>query len=98
MSQAPVPPRYPPRPQQPQVPPQYPQQPGAPAPAYPQTQQEGFLVNVPGEPPSYPPGAQPLNYLTPGAPAGGIWTYGNILVMHRQAQLPPNCIKSGAPA
>jgi hypothetical protein len=38
-----------------------------------------------------------LNYLTPGAPAGGIWTDGKILVMHRQAQLPPNCIKCNAP-
>jgi hypothetical protein len=39
-----------------------------------------------------------LNYVTPGAPAGGVWNYGGVLVMHKQAQLPPQCIKCCAPA
>lgn len=101
MSQAPVPPRYPPgyqkQPQQPQqIPQPYAPQPGAPLP-YPQTQPEGYLVNAPGQQPAYPQAGQPLDYLTPGAPGGGIWTYGNVLVMHKQAELPPQCIKCGAP-
>jgi len=101
MSQGPVPPRYPPQfPQQPQqgqpqIPQPYAPQPGAPLP-YPPTQPDGYLVN-PGQQPAYPQAGQPLDYLTPGAAGGGIWTYGNILVMHRQAELPTQCIKCGAP-
>jgi hypothetical protein len=68
--------------QQPYAQQPYPQQPGAPQPYQPQP---------------YPGQIQTLEYLTPGAPAGGVWSYGNILVMHRQAQLPPTCIKCGAP-
>jgi hypothetical protein len=101
MSQGPVPPRYPPQfPQQPQpqIPQPWPPQPGAAPASDPQTQQDGYLVAAPGEAPAYPQAGQPLNYLTPGAPAGGIWTYGSILVMHKQAELPPQCIKCGAPA
>src|SRR5215212_7562549 len=102
MSQGPVPPRYPPQfPQQPQqgqpqIPQPYAPQPGAPLP-YPPTQPDGYLVNTPGQAPAYPQAGQPLAYLTPGAPSSGIWSYGNILVMHRQAELPPQCIKCGAP-
>jgi len=88
MSQAPVPPRYPPRPQQPQQ-----QQP---PPAYSQPGQEDYLVNVPGQPQA----AQPISYYTPTAQhgGGGVWNYGGALVMHKQAQLPPQCIKCCAPA
>jgi hypothetical protein len=88
MSQTPVPPRYPPRPQQPQQ-----QQP---VPAYPQPGQEDYLINVPGQPQA----AQPVSYYTPTAQhgGGGVWNYGGLLVMHKQAQLPPQCIKCCAPA
>ena len=34
----------------------------------------------------------------PAAMAGGIWRSGNILVMHKMAQLPDVCVKSGQPA
>src|SRR6266567_9137820 len=91
MSQGPVPPRYPPKyPQQPQQP--SPQQ----MPGYPQVGQEGYLVNVPGQPRA----AQPIPYYTPTAQhgGGGVWNYGGVLVMHKQAQLPPQCIKCCAPA
>ena len=102
MSQGPVPPRYPPHfPQQPQVPQPYPQQPGAPmAAAYPQTQQEGYLVNVPSQAPApaYPQSAQPINYYSATQQhSGGIWRLGDTLVMHKQAQLPPQCIKCCTP-
>ena len=91
MSQAPVPPRYPPKyPQQPQQ-----QQQPQPMPAYPQVGQEGYLVNVPGQPQA----AQPISYYSPTAQyGGGVWNYGGVLVMHKQAQLPPQCIKCCAPA
>ena len=52
MSQAPVPPRYPPRQQQPQQPQQQ-----QPVPAFPQPGQEDYLVNVPGQPQA----AQPIS-------------------------------------
>lgn len=35
---------------------------------------------------------KPANY------QGGIWRQGNVLVMHQRAQLPPICVKSGAPS
>src|SRR3954471_6427408 len=114
MSQGPVPPRYPPPlPQQrqqaqPQIPQPYPQQPSpqqpysqqppALTPAYPPTQQDGFLVNVPGQVPAQPQGAPAINYYSATQEySGGIWNYGGTLVMHKQAQLPPQCIKCCAP-
>jgi len=92
MSQGPVPPRYPPQnpyqPQQPQSPPQA-------VPVYPQPGQDDYLVNVPGQPQA----AQPIPYFNPTAQgAGGVWNYGGTLVMHKQAQLPPQCVKCCAPA
>jgi len=87
MSQAPVPPRYPPK---------VPQQPQQAPPQYPQAGQDDYLVNVPGQPQA----AQPVSYYTPTAQhgAGGVWNYGGVLVMHKQAQLPPQCIKCCEPA
>jgi hypothetical protein len=93
MSQTPVPPRYPPKPSQ--QPPQPQAQPQPAMPQYPQTAQEGYLVNVPGQPQP----AQPVPYYNPLAQhQGGVWNYGGVLVMHKQAQLPPQCIKCCAPA
>jgi hypothetical protein len=67
-------------------------------PAYPQAEQDGFLVNVPGQPPAPPASAQPIPYYTPMAQySGGVWNQNGILVMHKQAQLPPQCIKCCAP-
>jgi hypothetical protein len=86
MSQGPVPPRYPP--QQPQFPQQQPQ-------GYPQAGDQGSLISVPGQAEV----VQPVSYFTPtGVGGGGVWNYGGILVMHKQAQLPPQCIKCCAPA
>ncbi len=80
--------------------------PDAPQPLPPQPQPAPFPQNPSQQPYAtqapppqlYPPPSDPqqletLNYVTPGAPAGGIWTYGGVLVMHKQAQLPPQCIK-----
>jgi hypothetical protein len=67
-------------------------------PAYPQPEQDGFLVNVPGQPPAQHSSAQPIAYYTPMAQySGGVWNQNGILVMHKQAQLPPQCIKCCAP-
>jgi hypothetical protein len=88
MSQAPVPPRYPPK---------YPQQPQQQPAPYPQPGQEGYLVDLPGQA-SAPQAAGPIEYFTPSAQhAGGVWNYGGVLVMHKQAQLPPQCIKCCSP-
>jgi hypothetical protein len=105
MSQGPIPPRYPPQnpyqsaqpvPQQP-MPPQT-QQPQMPV--HPQAEQDSFLVNVPGQTPApQGPASQPIPYYTPMAEhSGGVWNQGGgILVMHKQAQLPPLCIKCCTP-
>jgi hypothetical protein len=57
------------------------------------------------------PAPEPVNpYAAPQIPAGyvqvlepaaafpGLWRQGNVLVMHKQAPLPPICLKSGQPA
>lgn len=56
-------------------------------------------------PPLQPDLAQPqlvqtIPYFTPatGPEAGGVWSMGSILVMHKKATLPPQCIKCCAPA
>jgi hypothetical protein len=59
------------------------------------------LQAAPGNPyVEQPPLVQTIPYYTPstGQQAGGVWNRGRILVMHKQAQLPPQCVKCGAPA
>lgn len=100
-----VPPQY--VPQQNYPPPGYPKNyppQGYPAPAYPA---QGYQ-----QPGNAPPGVAPQGYnpyQSPQAPgagygygapavAGGIWRAGNVLVMHKMAQLPDICVKSGQKA
>src|SRR5438477_12308584 len=70
---------------QPDAPQPLPPQPQpAPFPQNPYSQQPYATQAPPPQlypPPSDPQQLQPLNYLTPGAPAGGIWTYGRTLLM-----------------
>ena len=42
--------------------------------------------------------AQPFEVKPPANYQGGVWREGKFLVIHQRAQLPPICVKSGAPS